>query len=97
MRLNDLHIKAEPRLLFMANDIKNKGRANKTYTLKLVRDQHNDEQLSQIFSSKDTRTVLFDCTYDIENITMQGVLKITSIFKTHAEGIFISGNGKLWE
>ena len=84
-------------MLFMANDIKNKGRANKTYTLKLVNSQHNDEQLSQIFSSKDTRTVLFDCTYDIENITMQGVLKITSIFKTHAEGIFISGNGKLWE
>ena len=97
MRLNDLHIMTEPKLLFMANSIKNKGRSNKTYTVKVVNDQHNDEQLSQIFSSKSSRTVLFDCTYDIENITMQGVLKIVTIRETHAEAIFISGNGKLWE
>jgi len=53
--------------------------------------------LDQIFSSKANRTTLFDCVYDIDNLTMQGVLKILTITKTHAEGVFISGNGKLWE
>ncbi len=86
-----------PKLLFMANDLKNKGRSNKSYTIKLVNDQYNDEHLDQIFSSKANRTVLFDCTYDIDNLTMQGILKVTKIVKAYAEATFISGNGKLWE
>ncbi len=64
--LNDLHMITNPKLLFMANDLKNKGRSNKSYTIKLVNDQYNDEHLDQIFSSKANRTVFFDCTYDID-------------------------------
>ncbi len=84
-----------PKLLFMANDLKNKGRSNKSYTIKLVNDQYNDEHLDQIFSSKANRTVLFDCTYDIDNLTMQGIVNVTKIVKAYAKPTFISGNDKL--
>jgi len=97
MRLNDLHLSSDIKLIFMANDFIRKGRSNKSFTIKIVNNQHNDELLEQLFSSKTKRTMMFDCLYQIENVTIKGVLKITSIEKTHAEGTFISGNGKLWE
>lgn len=97
MKLNDLHISSDIKLIFMANDFVRKGRSNKSYTIKIVNDQHNDEMLEQLFTSKGKRKTVFDCVYRVENVTIKGLLKITSIEKTHAEGTFISGNGKLWE
>jgi hypothetical protein len=50
MNLNELHIESNPKLLFMANSINNKGQSHKSYTIRIVNDQYNDEQLDQIFS-----------------------------------------------
>lgn len=96
IKLNDLHIQSEPKLIFMANDLLNKGRSNKSYTIKLVNDQHNDEALSQIFSSRALRPVKFEATYEVEGIEMKGYLLVRSVYKSHAEGVFVSGNGALW-
>lgn len=96
INLNTLHINSDIKLLFMANSITNKGRSNKSYTIKIARDSYNDEQLDQIFSSKAKRGVTFDAVYSLDGITMQGILKIRSIGKAEAEGVFLTGNGKLW-
>ena len=97
MNLNELHIESNPKLLFMANSINNKGQSHKSYTIRIVNDQYNDEQLDQIFSNKSLRTKQFDCTYTIDSIQLNGILRIKSINKAYADGIFISGNGKLWD
>ena len=56
MNLNDLHTKGDPKLLFMANSLENKGQSHKSYTIRIVNDKYNDEQLDQIFSSKSLHT-----------------------------------------
>ena len=97
MNLNNLHIKSNPKLLFMANSINNKGRSHKSYTIQLVNDPYNDEQLDQLFSSKSLRTKSFNCTYTVGSSQLNGILRVKKVNKRLAEGIFISGNGKLWE
>jgi len=96
INLNTLHINNDIKLLFMANSITNKGRSNKSYTIKIAQDGYNDEQLDQLFSSKAKRGVTFDAIYSLDGITLQGILKIRSIGKAEAEGVFLTGNGKLW-
>lgn len=97
IKINNLHYISEPTLLFMANDIVNKGRSNKTYTIQFVNDQHNDEALNQLFSSRAKRTVKFEAVYSVDGIDMQGWLIINSVNRRIAEGVFVSGNGRLWE
>ena len=95
--INDLHISANPRLLFMANSITNKGRSSKSYTIEIVNDKHNDSMLSGLFSNKNNRTIRFEASYRISSITFTGWLLITGRDKWKASGVFISGNGALWE
>jgi len=97
ININQLHISSDPKLLFMANDIAAKGKSNKTYTIKIVNDKHNDELLSNIFSNKSQRTISFDAAYTIELLQLRGRLLISSVDKISASAIFISGNGTLWD
>ena len=97
ININDLHIQASVQLIFMCNSIANHGRSNKTYSINIVNDSHNDNLLNNIFSSKSNRTVKYDATYMVDGILISGVLMINNILKTHATAVFVSGNGKLWE
>ena len=97
ININDLHIRASVQLIFMCNSIANHGRSNKTYSINIVNDSHNDNLLNNIFSSKSNRTVKYDTTYMVDGILISGVLMINNILKTHATAVFVSGNGKLWE
>lgn len=95
--LNDLHIDSTPRLIFMANSLQNKGRSNKSYTIKIVRDGWNDYKLGGILTGRAGRINKIECSYTVDNITLIGTLIIDTIRETYAQGVFISGNGKLWE
>jgi len=97
ININDLHIDINPKLIFMANDVENKGRSNKSFSIKIVNDAHNDTLLEGIFSSKELRTVKFEATYTVESVQLTGFLIISQLSDVMAMGVFVTGNGALWK
>lgn len=97
ININDLHKSDNPRLLFMANSLTNKGRSNKSFTIELTVDGYNDTILGGVFTSRAARVVKFDAEYTIGSTTLRGKLLVTTSGKYKAEAIFLTGNGTLWE
>ena len=54
ININDLHIQASVQLIFMCNSIANQGRSNKTYSINIVNDSHNDNLLNNISAVSQT-------------------------------------------
>jgi hypothetical protein len=80
----------------MANDIDNKGRSHKSYSVVIPFTPTNNTTLSGLFTQKISRTIRFEATFDVGDFTMYGYLLINNIERNSARGVFISGNGKLW-
>lgn len=94
--VNDLHKSDEPRLIFQANDIFQKGLSSKSYSIVLANDKYNNSVLGNIFGQRFRRSIVFDAMYTVSGVEMVGKLKVTEITDRDARAVFISGNGSLW-
>jgi len=92
-----LHTESKPSLIFMANDIENKGRSHKSYSVDVVNNSHNDRLLGGTFSRGYYRETRHDGLIEIDGFEFPGYLLITGINKRQASALFVSGSGLLWQ
>jgi hypothetical protein len=92
-----LQMQTKPRLIFAANDIENRGRSHKSYSILIPRNTHNNTILGGVFDRLYNRTIRFAALYAYETEILEGDLVIIEMTKRHARALFISGNGSLWD
>jgi len=97
ININDLDVIGEVKLIFEANLDLSKGKSNKSYSIKLPDTSRNNNALQGMFSSYIGRKVSYPAIYTVQGVTLTGVLLITDIERHLASGVFISGNGVVWQ
>lgn len=97
ININDLDVIGEVRLIFEANLDLSKGKSNKSYSIKLPDTSRNNNALQGMFSSYIGRKVSYPAIYTVQGVTLTGILLITDIERHLASGVFISGNGVVWQ
>lgn len=97
ININDLDVIGEVKLIFEANLDMSKGKSNKSYSIKLPDTSRNNNALQGMFSSYIGRKVSYPAIYTVQGVTLTGILLITDIERHLASGVFISGNGVVWQ
>lgn len=92
----ELQINATPKLIFMANNIRNRGRSHKSYSFEISNNAHNNEALHGALKQKRNWLNNIAAVYEIDGFQLIGHINIITINDRTARATFISGNGGLW-